>query len=135
ADRAAADPCGAHRRDRRQRRQHGGRARARYDHRHDRRDARVRASHGPVGEVAAMSARVPGRPSKAVATTVICAIGLVFVIPLLAMLEFTLRQVAGGYGAEHWLALFDPENARKYRILFQGICNSFVLAGLSLVIV
>ena len=82
-----------------------------------------------------MSARVPGRPSKAVATTVICAIGLVFVIPLLAMLEFTLRQVAGGYGAEHWLALFDPENARKYRILFQGIGNSFVLAGLSLVIV
>lgn len=82
-----------------------------------------------------MSTRVPGRPSKAVAYTVICVVGLVFLIPLLAMLEFTLRQVAGGYGLEHWSALFDPENARKYRILFQGIGNSLLLAGLSLLIV
>ncbi|GAB2556980.1 ABC transporter permease [Leucobacter ruminantium] len=82
-----------------------------------------------------MSARVPGRPSRAVSYTVIAIIGGVFLIPLLAMLEFTLRQTSGGYGAEHWAALFDPENARKYRVLFKGIGNSFVLAGLSLVIV
>lgn len=82
-----------------------------------------------------MSARVPGRPSRPVAYTVITVIGLIFMIPLVAMLEFTLRQTAGGYGAEHWLALFDPENARAYRPLFQGLGNSFVLAALTLAIV
>lgn len=81
-----------------------------------------------------MSARVPGRPSKGVAYTVIAIIGVIFLIPLAAMLEFTMRQTAGGYGFEHWAALFDPEQERKYRILFTGLKNSFVLAGVTLVI-
>src|SRR5690606_36052208 len=96
---------------------------------------RLWPTHGACRAVAAMSARVPGRPSRAVAYTVIGVVGFIFVIPLLAMLEFTLREVGGGYGFEHWSALFDPENARKYRILFQGIGNSFALAGPALVLV
>ena len=78
---------------------------------------------------------MPGRPSRGVAYTVIGVIGLVFTVPLLAMLEFTLRQTTGGYGLGHWLALFDPENARAYRPLFQGLGNSFLLATLTLVLV
>lgn len=79
--------------------------------------------------------RIPGRPGRAVAYTVIAVIGLVFLVPLVAMLEFTLRQTTGGYGAEHWAALVDPENERTYRALFRGIGNSLLLALLTLVIV
>ncbi|WP_249290830.1 ABC transporter permease [Leucobacter manosquensis] len=82
-----------------------------------------------------MSTRMPGRPSRGVAYAVVGVIGLVFLIPLFAMLEFTLRQTTGGYGPGHWLALFDPNNARAYRPLFQGLGNSFLLAALTLVIV
>lgn len=82
-----------------------------------------------------MSARVPGRPSPVAARIVVAVVGGLFLIPLVAMLEFTLRQTAGGYGLERWAALFDPENARRYRTLFQGIGNSFALAAIALAIV
>ena len=82
-----------------------------------------------------MSARVTGRPSPVAARIVVAVVGGLFLIPLVAMLEFTLRQTAGGYGLEHWAALFDPENARRYRTLFQGIGNSFALAAIALAIV
>lgn len=82
-----------------------------------------------------MSARVPGQPSPALARTVIGIIGGVFLIPLVAMLEFTLRRTSGGYGPEHWLALFDPAKERTYRVLFEGIGNSVLLAVLTLGIV
>lgn len=82
-----------------------------------------------------MSARVPGRPSRGVAILVIAIIGAVFLIPLVAMLEFTLRQTSGGYGPGHWVALFDPENARSNRVLVQGIGNSLLLALLTLTLV
>ena len=75
------------------------------------------------------------RRRRGVAYAVVTIIGLVFLIPLFAMLEFTLRQTAGGYGLEHWTALVDPEHARTYRPLFQGLGNSLVLAALTLVIV
>ena len=82
-----------------------------------------------------MSGRVPGRPSRGVAIAVISVIGAIFLIPLLAMLEFTLRQVDGGYSLDHWIGLFDPERARSYRVLFQGIGNSLLLSGITLGIV
>lgn len=78
---------------------------------------------------------MPGRPSVGAARTVVTLIGVVFLVPLFAMLEFTLRQVTGGYGVDHWVGLFDPENARKYRVLFQGIGNSFLLSFFVLCIV
>lgn len=82
-----------------------------------------------------MSARVPGRPSTGLAITIVTVIGIVFLIPLAAMVEFTLRQASGGYGLEHWAALFDPEKSRGYRILFQGLGNSVLLAVITLGIV
>lgn len=82
-----------------------------------------------------MSARIPGRPSRGVAMLVIALIGTLFLIPLVAMLEFTLRQTSGSYGLGHWFALFDPENARSNRVLFEGIGNSLLLALLTLALV
>lgn len=82
-----------------------------------------------------MSGRVPGRPSLAVARLVVAAIGVVFLVPLVAMLEFTLRTVDGGYGLGHWASLFDPEKERSYRVLFTGLQNSLVLAVITLAIV
>lgn len=82
-----------------------------------------------------MTGRTPGRPSPALARVVIGVIGAVFLIPLVAMLEFTLRRTSGGYGPEHWLALFDPEKERTYRVLFEGIGNSLLLAALTLAVV
>lgn len=66
---------------------------------------------------------------------ILAFVTVLFVFPLLGMLEFTLRQTGGGYGLEHWQAISDPENARKYRAMFQGLGNSLVLAVLVLVIV
>lgn len=66
---------------------------------------------------------------------ILALVAVLFVFPLLGMLEFTLRQGGGAYGPEHWQALFDPENARKYRAMFRGLGNSLVLALLVLVIV
>ena len=82
-----------------------------------------------------MTGRVPGRPSPALARGVVIGIGVVFLVPLIAMLEFTLRQTGGGYGLDHWAALFDPEQARSYRVLGTGLRNSAVLAALTLAIV
>lgn len=82
-----------------------------------------------------MSAGVPGRASRPAAYAIISVIGLIFLIPLVAMLEFTLRESSGGYGLSHWTALVDPEQARSYRVLFQGLANSAVLAAVTLAIV
>lgn len=82
-----------------------------------------------------MSARMPGRPSRGTAYAVIGVIGALFLVPLVAMLEFTLRSTAGGYSLEHWVALFDPEQERTYRVLFQGLKNSLMLSLICLGIV
>ncbi|MDR2256843.1 MAG: ABC transporter permease subunit [Arthrobacter sp.] len=66
---------------------------------------------------------------------ILTVVAVLLVVPLLAMLEFSLRQTGGGYGAEHWTGLFDPENERKYRAMFKGLMNSLVLALLVLVLV
>lgn len=78
---------------------------------------------------------VSGQPPTWLRRTILIVICGVFLIPLIAMLEFTLRQQTGGYGFEHWTGLFDPENSRKYRNLVKGIGNSLLLAGLTVGIV
>ena len=56
-------------------------------------------------------------------------LGIVFAVPMLALVEFSFRDgLGGGHTVDHWVALFSPENARTYRGLFTGIGNSFVLA-------
>lgn len=67
--------------------------------------------------------------------TILVVVALFLIVPILAMIEFTLRKTGGGYGLEHWRAIFDPEQASHYRVMFEGLVNSLVLAALDLVVV
>ena len=60
---------------------------------------------------------------------------MLFLIPLAAMAEFTLRRTGGGYGLEHWAALGDISGSRQYRALSEGLQNSAVLCLLVLALV
>jgi putative spermidine/putrescine transport system permease protein len=92
---------------------------------------------GSNGEVAAMSrapvannaVRIGAVPSAATRWVILGVIGLIFVIPIIAMIEFTFRAgLTGGYTTDHWVELFNPENARTYRGLGTAISNSLLLA-------
>lgn len=80
------------------------------------------------------AATVSGRAPTWLRITILVVICGIFLIPLIAMLEFTLRGDAG-YSLEHWTALFDLENARSYRNLWKGVTNSLLLAVITIVIV
>jgi len=84
---------------------------------------------------AAVAASVSGRPPAWLRRTILIVICVTFLVPLLAMCEFTLRQQDGGYGFQHWAALVDPENARMYRNLVKGIGNSLLLAVITIAMV
>lgn len=73
-------------------------------------------------------------PTWARRTIFIVVTGL-FLIPIFSMLFFTFRLQGGGIGLEHWVELFNPENARSYRNLGTGIMNSLVLAAITIGIV
>lgn len=66
------------------------------------------------------------------------AIGLlvvaVFAIPIVSMVEYTLREPSG-HSLIHWAALFDPANAARYRPIWTGLGNSIVLAVVTVAIV
>lgn len=84
--------------------------------------------------------RVGAPPSPLTRWIILVIAGVVFAIPILAMLEFTLRsgqRVDGvqAYGFEHFAALFDPKNAGTYRVLFQGILNSLAICAVTVAIV
>ncbi|MFC4222830.1 ABC transporter permease [Lysinibacter cavernae] len=79
---------------------------------------------------------VAAHPTRLGRIVLLSGIGIVFAIPIVSMLEFTFRVGGpGSYGLDHWLAIIDPENERRYRTLFQGILNSLILAGATVTIV
>lgn len=80
--------------------------------------------------------RIGTEPSPVTRGVILGFVGLVFAIPILAMIEFTFRQgLAGGYTLDHWTGLFGADSARTYRNLFTGIGNSVVLAIVTVAIV
>ena len=80
--------------------------------------------------------RIGAEPSGIARWVILGVVGLVFAIPIVAMIEFSLSTRSGdGYTLEHWIALFDPANARAYRGLFQAIGNSVLLAVVTVGIV
>lgn len=86
--------------------------------------------------MATVSRPVGAAPSPLVRWIVLGLVGALFAIPILAMIEFTLRgPVAGTYDLGHWAAVFDPEKERVYRVLFQGLGNSLILAVATVIIV
>lgn len=88
-------------------------------------------SRGPSTAV-----RIGTEPSKITRGVILTIVGVVFLLPLIAMLEFTFRQgFEGEHTLDHWTTLFSPDSARTYRSLFTGITNSFLLAAVTVGIV
>ncbi len=82
------------------------------------------------------AARIGAEPGRATRRGILGLVGLVFAIPIIAMIEFTFRDgLGGGYTLEHWTAIVDPEQNTKYRQLFTAIGNSLVLAVVTVGIV
>jgi putative spermidine/putrescine transport system permease protein len=67
-------------------------------------------------------------PSRTTATIVLAVIGVLFVIPLLAMAWFTFQTPTGQITGDHYTAIFDPAQSSNYSDLFAGIGNSLILA-------
>lgn len=66
---------------------------------------------------------------------IVLAIGALFAVPIVAMLEFTLRDPAGGHSLKHWIDLFNPSNVDQYQVIWVGIGNSLQLAVVTIAIV
>ena len=85
---------------------------------------------------ASTAVRIGTEPSKITRWFILGIVGVVFALPILAMIEFTFRDgLSGNYTLGHWTGLFTEESARTYRGLFQAIGNSFLLAIVTVVIV
>lgn len=111
------------------------------------------AVSGKVAVDAALAARVrsaragrpggtarPGRfgpaPSRVTAAIVLVVVGLVFAVPLVALVQFTFRQgTDGGLTLDHYSALADPVNATTYQPVFDGLVASLVIAVITVAIV
>ena len=79
--------------------------------------------------------RLGTEPSGIVRWIILGVVGVVFSIPIVAMILFSLKAgLAGGYTLDHWASLFDDDAARVYRNLFTGIGNSLVLAVVTVII-
>lgn len=84
--------------------------------------------------------RFGAEPSKTARNVILIVVGVLFLIPIAAMVQFTLRvgqPVKGvqGYGVQHYLDVFNPANESTYDPLFQGVQNSLVIAVLTVLII
>ena len=84
--------------------------------------------------------RFGATPSKTTSRIILIAIGIIFLVPILAMVQFTLRigQPVKGvqqYGIQHYIDVFSPANEATYDPLFQGVQNSLVIALFTVLII
>lgn len=84
--------------------------------------------------------RFGAEPGKVTRWVILSIAAIVFIVPILAMIEFSFRvgqPVDGvqGYGFDHYLAVLDPKNGTTYQTLFQGIGNSLVICVITVLIV
>ena len=80
--------------------------------------------------------KVGAEPGRVARIVILSVVGIVFALPIIAMLEFTFRNgLGGGHTLDHWTGLFSEDAARTYRGLFQAIGNSFILAAVTVGIV
>ena len=80
---------------------------------------------------------VPSRPTRSI---ILIIAAILFLTPIVALVEFTLRvgqPVKGvqAYGPLHYLGIFNPANSGTYQVLFQGIGNSLIICVITVVIV
>ncbi|WP_104082961.1 ABC transporter permease [Cryobacterium sp. Y11] len=75
-------------------------------------------------------------PSRTVRTVILGLVGLIFAVPIVAMIEFTLRAgLVGGYNVDRWVALFQSGFTGVYRPVLVALGNSVALAIGTVVIV
>jgi putative spermidine/putrescine transport system permease protein len=84
--------------------------------------------------------RFGATPSKTSRNIILIVVGVVFIIPILAMIEFTLEvgqpvKNVQQYGFQHYLDVFNPANESTYDQLFQGVQNSLVIALFTVIII
>lgn len=84
--------------------------------------------------------RFGATPSKATRNIILIVAGVFTIIPILAMVQFTLQEgqpVKGvqAYGIQHYIDLFNPANESTYDPLFQGVQNSLVIALFTVLII
>jgi len=73
--------------------------------------------------------RIGTEPSKLTRGVILGIVGILFAIPIIAMVQFTFRDGTGGaLTLDHWTGLFGEDAARTYRGLWTAIGNSVVLA-------
>jgi len=88
------------------------------------------------GADTSVAVRMGTEPSRTVRWIILGVVGLVFCIPIVAMVVFSVKDgLGGGYTLAHWTGLFDEDAARTYRNLFTGIGNSLLLAVVTVAIV
>jgi putative spermidine/putrescine transport system permease protein len=102
-----------------------------------------------VSRSGAAQVRSSVAPRPVVTWIILGVVGLVFLIPIASMIEFTLRAsggagvsggsagtgVLGGHDVSHWSALFDPANGGKYAPIWRGLQGSLVLSVTTVAIV
>jgi len=82
------------------------------------------------------ASRLGTEPGRVTRWVILGVVGLLFSVPLLAMLQFSFRDgLGGGLTLDHWTGLFAPGAARTYRGLFTGVGNSLLLAAVTVGIV
>jgi putative spermidine/putrescine transport system permease protein len=84
--------------------------------------------------------RFGATPSRTSRNIILIVVGVVFLVPILAMLQFTFQSgqpVKGvqAYGVQHYIDLFNPANESTYDPLFQGVQNSLVIALFTVLII
>jgi putative spermidine/putrescine transport system permease protein len=81
--------------------------------------------------------RIGAMPSKAMGRTILIVAGILFVIPILAMILFSLRVVGSKTALTfaHYVAVVTPANELTYDGLFQGIVNSLAICLITVLIV
>jgi putative spermidine/putrescine transport system permease protein len=76
----------------------------------------------------------PG-PSRRARWIIVGVIGLLFLVPIAAMIEFTLRKgLGGGYDFSRWEAVFGGGLGAEYKPIFTGLGNSLLLAVVTVVV-
>lgn len=84
--------------------------------------------------------RYQAAPSAVTRVVILAIAAIAFLVPIGAMVEFSLRQgqaVDGvqAYGVLHYLAIIDPAQESSYDPLFAGILNSLAICLITVLIV
>jgi putative spermidine/putrescine transport system permease protein len=93
-------------------------------------------SGAPAPLLKAKAQRFGAMPSTATRLIILIVIGAVFLVPILAMIQFSLRDVRnpGALTIQHYTDIFNPANEGTYDNLFQGIGNSLLICVITVAI-